>query len=68
MSKLTEAYEYTEIAKYNNGKADEIGTILNMFEKELSEKVKEWLHNERSDKRKNAIKAYEESLNILGTK
>ena len=57
--------EWREIAKYASGKADQISTILEHFEKDLTPELKQWLYSTRSIAREETTVAYQNAIELL---
>lgn len=63
-----EADEWAKQGKYCSGKADQISTILEHFEKQLTPELKEWLYNTRTVAREEATVSFQNALDIYNEK
>ena len=59
-----EAEEWRFIAKYASGKADQISTILSLFETQLTPEIKNWLTTSRKLARDETGEALNKELKI----
>lgn len=66
--KQLEADEWAKLGKYASGKADQISTILELFDKELSPTLKEWLYNTRTIAREEATVSFQNAVDIYNDK
>lgn len=62
------ADEWKELGKYKSGAADQISQLLEHFEKDLPDHVKEWLYNTRSVRRDEATASFQNALDIYKSK
>jgi hypothetical protein len=62
------ADEWAKHGKYCSGKADQISTILEHFEKTLTPELKEWLYNTRTVAREEATVSFQNALDIYQDK
>lgn len=68
MNNLSDATEWNGIGKYNDGKADGITTILNLFNDQIPDDMREWLYNEQKARRHEAIKAFDNAIKAIKQK
>ena len=59
-----EAEEWRFIANYASGKADQISTILSLFETQLTPEIKDWLTTSRKLARDETSEALNKTLKI----
>lgn len=59
------ADEWSQLGKYASGRADQMSTILELFENILDPTLKEWLYNSRTVAREEAQVSFNNALELL---
>lgn len=68
MSNISKAEEWRAIGRYNDGKADALSSVINLYHTALTPQVLEYLYSQREASRAEAIRAYDEAIKVLNSK